>query len=34
VLNQLNSLQERYGEDRYRPNALLKDRVAAGKPLW
>jgi hypothetical protein len=27
-------LQERYGEDRYRPNALLKDRVAAGKPLW
>jgi 3-hydroxybutyryl-CoA dehydrogenase len=33
VLNQLNSLQERYGEDRYRPNALLKDRVASGKPL-
>lgn len=33
VLNQLNSLQERYGEDRYRPNALLKDRVASGIPL-
>ena len=34
VLNQLNSLQERYGEDRYRPNALLKDRVASGIPLF
>lgn len=33
VLNQLNSLQERYGEDRYRPNALLKDRVASGIPF-
>jgi 3-hydroxybutyryl-CoA dehydrogenase len=34
VLSQLNALHERYGEDRYRPNALLKDRVTAGKPLW
>jgi 3-hydroxybutyryl-CoA dehydrogenase len=34
ILAQLNSLYERYGEDRYRPNALLKDRVNAGKPLW
>ena len=34
ILEQLNSLYERYGEDRYRPNALLKDRVNAGKPLW
>ena len=34
ILAQLNSLYERYGEDRYRPNALLKDRVDAGKPLW
>ena len=34
ILAQLNSLHERYGEDRYRPNALLKDRVNAGKPLW
>ncbi|MFM7595891.1 MAG: 3-hydroxyacyl-CoA dehydrogenase NAD-binding domain-containing protein [Flavobacteriales bacterium] len=34
ILNELNSLYERYGEDRYRPNALLKDRVNAGKPLW
>jgi len=34
ILNELNSLYNRYGEDRYRPNALLKDRVNAGKPLW
>jgi 3-hydroxybutyryl-CoA dehydrogenase len=34
ILNELNSLYNRYGEDRYRPNALLKDRVQAGKPLW
>lgn len=34
ILNQLNYLFERYGEDRYRPNALLKDRVSAQKPLW
>lgn len=34
ILNELNSLYDRYGEDRYRPNALLKDRVEAGKPLW
>jgi 3-hydroxybutyryl-CoA dehydrogenase len=34
VLSQLNALHERYGEDRYRPNALLRDRVTAGKPLW
>ena len=34
ILAQLNSLYERYGEDRYRPNALLKDRVDAGAPLW
>ena len=34
ILAQLNSLYERYGEDRYRPNALLKDRVNAGGPLW
>ena len=34
ILAQLNSLYERYGEDRYLPNALLKDRVNAGKPLW
>ena len=34
ILAQLNFLYERYGEDRYRPNALLKDRVNAGKPLW
>lgn len=34
ILNELNSLYNRYGEDRYRPNALLKDRVYAGKPLW
>ena len=34
ILAQLISLYERYGEDRYRPNALLKDRVDAGKPLW
>jgi 3-hydroxybutyryl-CoA dehydrogenase len=34
ILAQLNSSFERYGEDRYRPNALLKDRVNAGGPLW
>ncbi|NBX39241.1 MAG: 3-hydroxybutyryl-CoA dehydrogenase [Flavobacteriia bacterium] len=33
VLQQLMALQERYGEDRYRPNALLTDRVSSGKPL-
>lgn len=33
VLAELISLQERFGEDRYRPNALLKDRVKSGKPL-
>ncbi len=34
ILNELNSLYNRYGEDRYRPNALLKDRVDARAPLW
>ncbi len=33
ILAELNSLYDRYSEDRYRPNALLKDRVNTGKAL-
>ena len=31
VLEGLNKLQDRYGDDRYRPSVLLKDWVAEGK---
>ncbi len=31
VLNGLNALQERYGDDRYRPSVLLKDWVKEGR---
>lgn len=31
VLNRMKSLQKKYGEDRYRPNPLLKQKVARGE---
>lgn len=31
VLNRIKSLYEKYGEDRYRPNPLLKQKVARGE---
>lgn len=34
VLNRIVSLQNEYGEDRYRPNPLLKKMVAEGKSFY
>jgi 3-hydroxybutyryl-CoA dehydrogenase len=34
VLNRMESLQEKYGEDRYRPNPLLKQKAASDKPFY
>lgn len=34
VLNQLIALQDEYGEDRYRPNPLLKKMVKEGKKFY
>ena len=34
VLSQLHALQEEYGEDRYRPNPLLKKMVKEGKKFY
>ena len=34
VLSRLSSLQEEYGEDRYRPSALLKRIVREGRTPW
>ena len=34
VLNRMKSLQEKYGEDRYRPNPLLKQKVAKGELFY
>ena len=34
VLNQLNDLQETYGEDRYRPSPLLKRMVKENKKFY
>lgn len=34
VLNRMQSLQELYGEDRYRPNPLLKQKAAKGETFY
>jgi len=34
ILNRMESLQEMYGEDRYRPNPLLKRKVAKGELFY
>jgi 3-hydroxybutyryl-CoA dehydrogenase len=34
VLNRMESLQEKYGEDRYRPNPLLKQKAASDKTFY
>lgn len=34
VLNRMQSLQDLYGEDRYRPNPLLKQKVAKGETFY
>jgi 3-hydroxybutyryl-CoA dehydrogenase len=34
ILNRIESLQQMYGEDRYRPNPLLKQKVAKGEQFY
>lgn len=34
ILNRIESLQEKYGEDRYRPNPLLKQKAASDKTFY
>lgn len=34
VLNRMESLREKYGEDRYRPNPLLKQKAASDKTFY
>jgi 3-hydroxybutyryl-CoA dehydrogenase len=34
ILNRIESLQQMYGEDRYRPNPLLKRKVDKGELFY